>query len=209
MFFVCWVIQNRSWHCDYVTDSALIKLFPTLWHSLVFRQLCKTGKTGCRRYLLLVNSTALQYNANNLLSKHNNSSIHQKKIFEVVTKINMFTPWEEFLCNVHAVSSRPVTIIASTSFSSIALCMSPILSCQLRPTTRRKELNYRYTNFIHNFYKPSYCYRPLSGAVASFTYLIRYKSSLYWRKMPNYVTAWLTEHPSNNDCSVGIAVVRE
>lgn len=91
----------------------------------------------------------------------------QKKIFEVVTKINMFTPWEEFLCNVHAVSSRPVTIIASTSFSSIALCMSPILSCQLRPTTRRKELNYRYTNFIHNFYKPSYCYRPLSGAVAS------------------------------------------
>lgn len=92
----------------------------------------------------------------------------KKKIFEVVTKINMFTPWEEFLCNVHAVSSRPVTIIASTSFSSIALCMSPILSCQLRPTTRRKELNYRYTNFIHNFYKPSYCYRPLSGAVASF-----------------------------------------
>lgn len=134
----------------------------------------------------------------------------QKKIFEVVTKINMFTPWEEFLCNVHAVSSRPVTIIASTSFSSIALCMSPILSCQRRPTTRRKELNYKHTNFIHNFYKPSYCYRPLSGAVASFIYLVRYKSSLYWRKMPpNYVTAWLTEHPSNNDCSVGIAVVRE
>lgn len=113
------------------------------------------------------------------------------------------------LSYVHAVSSRPVTIIASTSFSSIALCMSPILSCQLRPTTRRKELNYRYTNFIHNFYKPSYCYRPLSGAVASFIYLIRYKSSLYRRKLPNYVTAWLTEHPSNNDCSVGIAVVRE
>lgn len=133
----------------------------------------------------------------------------QKKIFEVVTKINMFTPWEECLSYVHAVSSRPVTIIASTSFSSIALCMSPILSCQLRPITRRRELNSWHMSFIYIFYKPSYCYRPLSGAVASFIYLIRYKSSLYRRKMPNYVTAWLTEHPSNNDCSVGIAVVHE
>lgn len=92
----------------------------------------------------------------------------QKKIFEVVTKINMFTPWEECLSYVHAVSSRPVTIIASTSFSSIALCMSPILSCQLRPITRRRELNSWHMSFIYIFYKPSYCYRPLSGAVASF-----------------------------------------
>lgn len=116
----------------------------------------------------------------------------------------MFTPWEEFcLSYVHAVSSRPVTIIASTSFSSMALCMSSILSRHLRPMPRKRKVKYKYKNKFHfQFLFLLYCYRPMSGTLASSMNLVRFKI-LSWPTRNAKPRGWPKEysdrHLSNYD----------